>query len=616
MNELDQIAELVAHKQWNKAFAKARSFAEVHPDEPQIHSELSRIGLKIGRPDVTIAASHNLSRLTDLNYVDLRRWTKAASRLGDASEVRVAISALLRCESTPVNRLPGYFELAKKFRDDRSADLILQRLKGPRRITVEALELELHGESGKALDHLEMGMDAYPNHSALWVESGRLRMENGDAQSARSDLATALNLDPNAGRAQRLYDHAVVLTDSDEALAAYLDLQLQAEQPSAYIFSTRLEQLLIGGDTDGALKLIDRGLQVDPANLQLRRSRPLTLARAGHAEQAVAAAADLVQIEENSAEALLVEGQVHRTVGERPRQLENLNEVLALDELAPLMSTANDDHLLPQFLRSATDLPGSTMSDHISVVMTVFGLDDMLPNAIDSILEQTHRSVELIVVDDCSPDNTFEYLQERSRLDSRLRPFRMPTNGGTYRAKNFGLLRSSGEFVTFMDSDDYSHPQRLEVQLRAFKNNPELAVVSHWHVRVDDNSDLLFKRGQPLRLAHISPMIPRHVLDAVGYFDRVRVAADSEYIARIETLFGPSRHLQVKSPLMVVASHAASLTGGGPFHMSWRGFSGVRAQYVVGYRDWHHKVRLGRELGYMPYIPSERLFPAPDLMLT
>lgn len=612
---VEQLDALASEGRWSDAHRVAEEAARHFSGSARLHAWLSRIGLEIGRPDVTIRASHRLAGLTDMSYWQLRRWVVAATRLDDASELRLALATLLRCEATPAASLPEYFELASRFHDTRSMDLVRERAGAIESVMIDVLEARASGNSKDATVLLNGALQSDSRRAALWVERGKLRLSEGDASGALEDFDTALACDSSLSHVRRLQEKAKLIEQSDEALAAELEKRLAAERPSAFTFLTRIEQLVIAQEVDAALAVIERGLIVHPANASLRRHRPLCLARLGRFSAAIAAAAENVEREAQSAESLLTEAEVHRLAGTPGRQLENLNKVLSLYGLAPLSSNAADSNLSPKFLRAAKKLEPSPSKQLVTVVMTAYGFDDRLESAVDSILAQTHEDLELIVVDDCSPDETFEYLVERARSDDRLRPLQMPENSGTYRAKNLGLLHSRGEYLAFMDSDDFSHPQRLEVQLAEFAKNPDLALVSHWLLRVESDSAILFKRARALRLAFISPMIPRSVVETVGYFDRVRVGADSEYIKRIEVLFGASNHRELKSPLMVVSSHAESLTGGGPFHISWRGINGVRMAYRANFTDWHHKVRLGDELGYMPYDPDERLFPAPELML-
>ena len=90
----------------------------------------------------------------------------------------------------------------------------------------------------------------------------------------------------------------------------------------------------------------------------------------------------------------------------------------------------------------------------ISVIVPVYNVENYLPRCVDSILSQSFTDFELILVDDGSPDNSGKICDEYAEKDNRVRVFHKP-NGGVSSARNLGLDNALGEFVTFIDSDDY-----------------------------------------------------------------------------------------------------------------------------------------------------------------
>lgn len=114
----------------------------------------------------------------------------------------------------------------------------------------------------------------------------------------------------------------------------------------------------------------------------------------------------------------------------------------------------------------------------ISVVMAVYNGAEFLPQAVESILAQSHRDLEFIVVDDGSADGTWEILNRYAASDGRLVLLRNPINEGVVRALNQGLDRSRGMVIARQDADDISHPQRLERQLEFLKSHPDHGLVA------------------------------------------------------------------------------------------------------------------------------------------
>lgn len=97
------------------------------------------------------------------------------------------------------------------------------------------------------------------------------------------------------------------------------------------------------------------------------------------------------------------------------------------------------------------------MNDLISVIMPVYKVEDYLPQSIESVLNQDYSNLELILIDDGSPDRSGEICDAYAAKDSRVRVIHQK-NGGAAAAKNAGLRAASGMYLSFVDSDDYLEP--------------------------------------------------------------------------------------------------------------------------------------------------------------
>lgn len=100
----------------------------------------------------------------------------------------------------------------------------------------------------------------------------------------------------------------------------------------------------------------------------------------------------------------------------------------------------------------------------VSIIVPVYKADKLLPRCIDSILSQSFTDWELILVDDGSPDASGVLCDQYAAQDSRIHVLHKP-NGGVSSARNLGLEHATGEYVTFIDADDYIKPQFLECVL-------------------------------------------------------------------------------------------------------------------------------------------------------
>lgn len=110
----------------------------------------------------------------------------------------------------------------------------------------------------------------------------------------------------------------------------------------------------------------------------------------------------------------------------------------------------------------------------ISVILPVYNVAEYIDKCIKSLLAQTLTDIELIFVDDCSPDNSVAIIQKYN--DPRIKIIRHEVNKYTAEARNTGLKYASGEYIAFVDPDDYINENHLEILYNlAIKNNADIA---------------------------------------------------------------------------------------------------------------------------------------------
>lgn len=115
------------------------------------------------------------------------------------------------------------------------------------------------------------------------------------------------------------------------------------------------------------------------------------------------------------------------------------------------------------------------MNDLISVIMPVYKVEKYLPESIESVLNQDHQNLELILIDDGSPDRSGQICDEYAAKDSRVHVIHQK-NGGAAAAKNAGLRVASGTYLSFVDSDDYLQPNVFGYMLKVLQENDADAV--------------------------------------------------------------------------------------------------------------------------------------------
>lgn len=125
----------------------------------------------------------------------------------------------------------------------------------------------------------------------------------------------------------------------------------------------------------------------------------------------------------------------------------------------------------------------------ISVIVPVFSVEQYLDECIESIIAQTHKNLEIILVDDGSPDNCPAMCDEWAKRDSRIRVVHKK-NGGLSSARNAGLDVATGEYIGYVDSDDSIQPEMYETMLCAMiENNADIA--SSIRKKLDDDRELI-----------------------------------------------------------------------------------------------------------------------------
>lgn len=105
------------------------------------------------------------------------------------------------------------------------------------------------------------------------------------------------------------------------------------------------------------------------------------------------------------------------------------------------------------------------MADLVSIIVPVYNLEDYIENCLNSILNQTYSNIEILCIDDGSSDSSSEKIKSLAEKDNRI-IYIYKENGGVSSARNSGLDNAKGEYIMFVDGDDYIHPQAVEIFVR------------------------------------------------------------------------------------------------------------------------------------------------------
>ncbi len=136
----------------------------------------------------------------------------------------------------------------------------------------------------------------------------------------------------------------------------------------------------------------------------------------------------------------------------------------------------------------------------MSIVVPIYNTAKYLPACLDSIINQTYQNLEITLVDDGSTDDSYQIAKDYAKKDSRIKLVHQK-NAGQSAARNAGLIKSTGDFIGFIDSDDEVKPNFIKSLLELYTDNISIAVCGHQYRRLS--------KGTSKNL-YQSPLRPRH----------------------------------------------------------------------------------------------------------
>jgi glycosyltransferase involved in cell wall biosynthesis len=123
----------------------------------------------------------------------------------------------------------------------------------------------------------------------------------------------------------------------------------------------------------------------------------------------------------------------------------------------------------------------------VSVIVPCFNHARFLHEALNSILGQTYNDIELIIVDDCSTDNSWQIIEKFIGRDSRVKGLRHEHNKGLSTSRNDGLRIANGDFIGFCDSDDVWEPDKLKIQVDFLQKHPDYGIIYSDSTIIDES---------------------------------------------------------------------------------------------------------------------------------
>lgn len=215
--------------------------------------------------------------------------------------------------------------------------------------------------------------------------------------------------------------------------------------------------------------------------------------------------------------------------------------------------------------------------------MPAYNAAATLVRSMVSVLSQSHRDLELLVVDDCSRDATWSLIAAAAQADPRVVPLRQPGNRGVAAARNAGIEAATGDFIAFLDSDDAWHPYKLASQLAHMRSSGTKISYAGYR-RVDERGRVLSVVRPPARVGYADMLKSNRIGNLTGIYDRVLGDARFERIGHEDYVFwlqmvrkaGSAQRLPDPAPVADYLVREGSLSG--------NKFKAARWQWRI-YRD-------------------------------
>lgn len=206
----------------------------------------------------------------------------------------------------------------------------------------------------------------------------------------------------------------------------------------------------------------------------------------------------------------------------------------------------------------------------VSVVTPAYNVEDYISQAIESILSQTFKAFEYIIIDDCSTDNTWKIIQEYAKKDKRIKPFKNEKNLGIAGNRNKCLSFTRGKYIAWQDADDISMQNRIEKQVHYMEQNPDVGICGSFVRFFSEKGDMGIRRyasnDELLRkriffyspVAQPAAMIRKQCFKDFGLYDpRWPPAEDLDMSFRIGTKY---KFANIQEVLVKYREHERSAT--------------------------------------------------------
>lgn len=206
------------------------------------------------------------------------------------------------------------------------------------------------------------------------------------------------------------------------------------------------------------------------------------------------------------------------------------------------------------------------MDELVSVIMPSFNTGEYIAASIESVLAQTYPNWELLIVDDCSTDNTTEVICRYQ--DPRIILLKNKTNSGAALSRNYALREAKGRWIAFLDSDDTWEPKKLEKQLRFMQENGyaftftdyRICLNGVWMPYINTGPDVVNKRKM-YNYCYFSTITVMYDRSVIGLIQIADMRKNNDYAMWLQAIEKSDAH-RLPECLSYYIRHDDSITGG------------------------------------------------------
>lgn len=206
------------------------------------------------------------------------------------------------------------------------------------------------------------------------------------------------------------------------------------------------------------------------------------------------------------------------------------------------------------------------MDELVSVIMPSFNTGEYIAASVESVLAQTYSNWELLIVDDCSTDNTTEVIGRYQ--DPRIILLKNKTNSGAALSRNYALREAKGRWIAFLDSDDIWEPKKLEKQLRFMQENGyaftftdyRICLNGVWMPYINTGPDVVNKRKM-YNYCYFSTITVMYDRSVIGLIQIADMRKNNDYAMWLQAIEKSDAH-RLPECLSYYIKHDDSITGG------------------------------------------------------